>query len=204
MADEGVRETDRALELEPGEPRPLRVRCEFRAATNRFEGARDDCARYLEARPDDALAHFLLGLACAGLGENERAIAAYRRAIDLDERDPHPRNNLADLLARQGDLDGALAAAQEAHRLDEKDPYVMDTLGGLYLEKGLADRALALLEEAHAGLPEQPEVTLHLARAYREVGRREEARTLLSALRQRDLEDPALQARVVEVLGSLP
>ncbi len=204
VADEGARETARALELEPGKPRPLRVRCEFRAATNRFEGARDDCARYLEARPDDALAHFLLGLACAALGENERAIAAYRRAAELDERDPRPRNNLADLLARQGDLDGALAAAQEAYRLDEKDPYVMDTLGALYLEKGLADRALSLLEEAHSGLPEHPEVTLHLARAYRDVGRPQDSRALLTDLRQRGIGDPALEARVAEALGALP
>jgi Flp pilus assembly protein TadD len=203
-ADEGAGETDRALELDPDEPRPLRVRCEFRAATSRFEGARDDCTRYLEARPHDALAHFLLGLACAGLGEDERAITAYRRAAELDEHDPRPRNNLADLLARRGDLDGALAAAQEAYRLDEKDPYVMDTLGALYLEKGLPERALSLLEAAHAGLPEHPEVALHLARAYTGVGRPQEARSLLTPLSGRNLEDPALQARVAEARGALP
>jgi tetratricopeptide (TPR) repeat protein len=203
-ADEGARETDRALELAPGEPRPLRVRCEFRASSGAFAGARDDCTRYLAARPDDAMAHYLLGLACAGLGENERAASAYRRAAELDERDPRPRNNLADLLARQGDLDGALAAAQEAYRLDEKNPYVMDTLGALYLEKQLAERALALLEPAHAALPEHPEVTLHLASAYRDLGRTPEARALLSDLRQRKLGDPALEARVAEALSTLP
>jgi Flp pilus assembly protein TadD len=203
-AEEGARETDRALELAPGEPRPLRVRCEFRASSGAFAGARDDCARYLEARPDDALAHYLLGLACAGLGENDRAASAYRRAAELDERDPRPRNNLADLLARQGDLDGALAAAQEAYRLDEKNPYVMDTLGALYLEKKLTERAAALLEPAHAALPEHPEVTLHLASAYRDLGRTPEARALLSGLHERKLGDPALQARVAEALATLP
>jgi tetratricopeptide (TPR) repeat protein len=201
--DEGDAATDRALALEPSEPRPLRVRCEFRAASGAFGGARDDCARYLEARPDDALAHFLLGLAFAGLGEDERAVAAYRRAAELDERDPRPRNNLADLLARRGDLDGALDAAQEAYRLAEKDPYVMDTLGALYLEKKLGSRAVALLEQAHAGLPEHPEVALHLARAYREVGRSEDARGILTALDERGLDDPALRARLEEELRVL-
>jgi Flp pilus assembly protein TadD len=203
-AEEGAKATDRALALDPDEPRPLRVRCEFRAATARWPGARDDCTRYLEARPDDAGAHFMLGVAYAGLGENEQAIAAHRRAAQLDEHDARPRNNLADLLATQGDLDGALAAAQEAYRLDEGDPYVMDTLGALYLRKGLAERAISLLEEANAAAPDLPEATLHLALAYRDAGRSDEARALLTELRQSDAGDKTLQAQIEEALHSLP
>jgi tetratricopeptide (TPR) repeat protein len=203
-AEEGTQATDRALALDPDEPRPLRVRCEFRAASGRWPGARDDCTRYLEARPDDAGAHFMLGLAYTGLGQAQQAIASYRRAAQLDERDARPRNNLADLLATQGDLDGALAAAQEAYRLDEADPYVMDTLGALYLRKGLVERAVSLLEEAHAGAPDLPEATLHLVLAYAEAGRTDEARVLLEGLRQSDAGDETLRAQVEEALHSLP
>jgi tetratricopeptide (TPR) repeat protein len=203
-AEEGAQATDRALALDPDEPRPLRLRCEFRTASGRLEGAREDCTRYLETRPDDAGAHFMLGLALQKLGESQRAAEAYRRAAALDERDMRPRNNLAELLAQEGDLDGALAAAQEAFRLDETNPYVMDTLGALYLRKGLAERAISLLEEAHAGLPDRGEVTLHLALAYRDAGRTDDARALLTDLQRGDAENQALQARVEEALHSLP
>ncbi len=203
-AEEGARATDRALALDSDEPRPLRVRCEFRAASGRWPGARDDCTRYLEARPDDAGAHFMLGMSLQWLGEMQEAAAAYRRAAELDERDARPRNNLAELLAAEGDLDGALAAAQEAYRLDESDPYVMDTLGALYLKRGLAGRAVSLLEEAHAAAPELPDVTFHLALAYRDTGRGDEARVLLAALQASDAASATLRARVEEVLHSLP
>jgi superkiller protein 3 len=203
-ADEGAQATDRALALAPEEPRPLRVRCEYRASIGDWSGARDDCTRYLEARPDDAGVHFVLGVALQGLGETEPAASSYRRAAELDEQDLRSRNNLAELLAAEGDLDGALAAAQEAYRLDETNPYVKDTLGALYLQKGLAGRAVSLLEEAHAGLPDMPEVTLNLALAYRDTGRTGEARTLLAALQRGVGPGDPLQARVEEALGTLP
>ncbi len=203
-AEDGARAVDRALELDPDDPSPLRVRCEFRTASGRLASARDDCTRYLAARPDDAGAHFMLGVAHEKLGESEPAIAAHRRAAQLDERDMRPRNNLAELLAARGDVDGALAAAQEAYRLDEQNPYVKDTLGALYLRKGLPDRAVSLLEEAHAGLPELGAVTLHLAIAYRDAGRTTDARTLLVRLQESDAENAALQALVEEALDSLP
>jgi tetratricopeptide (TPR) repeat protein len=191
-AEEGARATDRALALDPEQPRPWRVRCEFRAATGRWAGAIEDCRRYLAVRPDDAGAHFILGVALQHTGDVQAA------------RDARPRNNLAELLASHGDLDGALAVAQEAYRLDETDPYVMDTLGALYLRKGLADRALSLLEEAHTKAPELPEATLHLAMAYRDTGRTDEARALLVALDADDDTKPQVRAQAREALDSLP
>jgi Flp pilus assembly protein TadD len=200
----GALATDRALALEPGEPRPLRVRCEFHASTRQWPAARDDCTRYLAARPDDAGAHFMLGVIEQSHGDPRAAATAYRRAAALDERDARPLNNLAGLLATEGDLDGALAAAQEAYRLDETNPYVIDTLGELYLRKGLADRAISLLKEAQAAAPDLPDVTLHLALAYRDTGRTGEARALLTSLQHGAVDHEAIQRQVEEALDSLP
>jgi len=203
-AELGAEATERALALDPDEPRPLRVRCEFRASVGDWPSAREDCTRYLEARPDDAGAEFLLGIALQWLGERRAATEAYRRAASLDEHDARPRNNLAELLAEEGDLEGALAAAQEAYRLEETNPYVMDTLGALYLKKGLAERAVSLLQEARTAAPELGEVTLHLALAYRDTGRTSEARALLVSLQQAGAGNSELRGEIEEALHSLP
>ena len=201
-AEEGDRASERALALAPHDASPLRVRCEFRAASGRWQGAREDCTRYLAARPEDAGAHFVLGLARASLGDVDGAIASYRRAAELDLSDPRPRNNVAELLARRGELDAALAQAQEAYRLAGDDANVIDTLGALYLRKGLPERAVALLERAHQSAPELPHVSLNLALAYRDAGRTDDARALLTRLAQQDESRP-LRARVEEALHSL-
>jgi len=199
-AEAGARATDRALALAPEEPAPLRDRCLFRTSTGRWIGARDDCARYLEARPEDAETAFARAVALQQLGETAKAIAAYRRAAELDEDDARPHNNLAGLLARSGDLEGALDAAHEAYRLDETDPYVMDTLGGLYLEAGLVERAISVLEDARARAPELSDAKLHLGLAYLEAGRAAEARALLAAVAASEDAAPALRARAREAL----
>ena len=202
--EEGARATDRALTLQPDEPSPLRERCVFRASTQRWAAARDDCTRYLEARPEDADAVFIRGVALQQLGETEAAVSAYRASAALDERDPRPHNNLAELLAAGGDLDGALAAAQEAYRLDETNPYVMDTVGALYLKKGLVERAISVLEDAHESAPDLPDAQLHLGLAYREAGRGSEARALLATVRESQGARPEQRARAKEALDSLP
>jgi predicted Zn-dependent protease len=203
-AEPGSEAVERALALDPDEPGPLRLRCEFGSATGRLVEAQRDCARYLEARPDDPRAHFLLGLAQAGAGGVDAAIRSYRRAAELDDRDFASRNNLAELLAQQGELDGALAAAQEAYRLASENPYVLDTLGQLYLRKGLVDRSISLLEEANAAAPDLPEHQLHLAQAYREAGRSDDARRVLASAKQGAEDAPELRARIDDALRSLP
>jgi Flp pilus assembly protein TadD len=116
------------------------VRAEFRAARGDLPGSLADCERYLALRPDDARVRFVQAVALERSGRRGDAAAAYRRAAELDPKAFEPRNNLAELLAADGDLDGALEAAQAAYALAERNPYVMDTLGGLYLRKGLVDR----------------------------------------------------------------
>ena len=146
----GIRALGRA------ELRPLALRCQFMAATHRFEAAVRDCGRYLERHPDDAALHFAQGVALEGVGRRADAEQSYRRAAALDPQAVDPRNNLGLLLAARGDLDGALAAAQEAFALAGESPEVLDTLGWLYLQKGLVPRAISLLEDAHRRGNQEP------------------------------------------------
>jgi tetratricopeptide (TPR) repeat protein len=201
---EGAEAIDRALELAPQQPGPLRTRCEYRQAAGRHAAASADCRRYIALRPDDPEAHYQLALSQATLGETDGAIAAYRRVIELDARDFRPRNNLAELLTQQGDLEGALDEAQHAYRLAENNPYVLDTLGYLYLQKGLVERAASLLEASHAADPEITGHAFHLALAYQAAGRDDEARRLLEQLRKSSRQDPKLRVQVEEALHSTP
>ena len=195
--DEGSRAIDAALANDPGDPAPLRTRCQLAAARALHQTALRDCTRYLEARPGDAAIRFALGTAFEAAGDDDGAIAAYRRAAADDPGAAAPRNNLALLLFRRGDQGGALAAAQEAYALAEDEPQVLDTLGELYLARGLADRAVAILEKAHALDPNRAPIQLHLALAYRAAGREADARRLLEALLGRDDAGPVReQARL--------
>ena len=182
-ASVGDAATDRALALAPEDPTPLRTRCRYRASIAAWAPAIEDCTRFLAARESDSDAHFMLGSAQAGAGQADAAIASFRKAAELDEKDFRPRNNLADLLAKRGDIEGALEAAQEAYRLSNEHPYVADTLGALYLKSGRTDRAISFLEEARKGAPELPDAQLHLAEAYAAAGRADDAKALLDALR---------------------
>ena len=180
--EEGGRDVDRALALDPDDPWPLRVRAEYRVAAGLLEPAREDALRYLERRPDDARMHFLLGLVYERSNDAPRAIAAYRRAAELDPNGFLARNNLAELLAREGDVKAGLRVAQEAYRIAADDPHVLDTLGNLYLLEGNSERAIYFLEDAHEAKPDWSETRIRLARAYEAAGRSDDARRMRAGL----------------------
>lgn len=77
--------------------------------------AREQLRRILQAQPDDPAALSALGLALAGLGEKEAALAAGRRAVELlpIERDavdgPYYPATLADIEIRVGESAAAVA-----------------------------------------------------------------------------------------------
>ena len=202
-AEAGAKATDRALALDAADIAPLRARCRFRAATADWAGAGADCQRYVEMVPGDGDAWFVLGVVQAGSGDPGSAIASYRTALALRERDPRPRNNLAALLAARGELVEALQHAQEAFRLAPDDPDVVDTLASLYLERQLPQRARILLEEARADGRTSPWIEYRLAIVYRALDRESEARGILSELHGRELADPRLRVAVTEALRAI-
>ena len=77
-------------------------------------------AAYREAirlKPDDAEAHYNLGIALSGQGKLDEAIAEYREAIRLKPDYAEAHYNLGIALDGQGKLDEAIAEYREAIRL---------------------------------------------------------------------------------------
>jgi tetratricopeptide (TPR) repeat protein len=137
--------------------------------------------RAAEALPDSADLQYRLALVYEQAGRRPDAIAAYERAIELDDRLFLAKNNLAYLLAESGgDLDRALELAQEAKEQLPDDANAADTLGWVLVKRGVPSAAIGYLEEAAKGFPEnafeaQGIVRNHLAVAYEKNAQPEKA-----------------------------
>ena len=138
--------------------------------------------RALEANPQDATAHFLLGSLFLSSGLAEDAIREWQAARGLNKELPVLHRNLGrTLLQVKGDIPGALAVFREGMA---SDPWNVDLYQG-------ADQALSLLgrpaEERVAALerfPDRarlpPELLQRLALALAEQGRAQEGEALLA------------------------
>lgn len=95
---------------------------------------------------EDAAAARHLG-ALTFLNDSQRAVAAYRRAVDLEPSNPDGWNQLGTLLLQTGDLDGAYAACQTVMALGHPaaDQAVMavaiGNLGLIFRRRGDLERA---------------------------------------------------------------
>ena len=106
-----------------------------------------------ELAPKSAALEFRRGLSLERLSRDADAEAAYRSAVQLDGMAAGARNNLAQLLARNGvKLDEAL---QNAVRAVEIDPSaaLYDTLGAVYVVRGDTELARKAFEQAVAKAP---------------------------------------------------
>lgn len=85
----------------------------------------------LAMQPDYALAHNVLGAALAGLGQRERARAAFEASLQSDPRDPATHSNLATLELEAGNLEAARRHFAEALMLDPANTVARDGLARL-------------------------------------------------------------------------
>jgi tetratricopeptide (TPR) repeat protein len=99
--------------------RPLRVvPLEQDLASNPMEQARERCLKLVDAYPDNAQAHFNLGLAYYHLGQVGNAIRAFERAIRLDDAMPATHFQLALCHYRRGAMAECVTASRRAIQLN--------------------------------------------------------------------------------------
>ncbi|MGH0031859.1 MAG: tetratricopeptide repeat protein [Myxococcota bacterium] len=105
-------------------------------------------------------------------GDRSGAIERLRQVVKHHPEVVGARNDLAFLLAEDGDeLDLALSLAQGASERDPS-PEVLDTLGWVRLQRGEAEEAVEAFELAAAGRPDSDEIRSHLEQARAALARR--------------------------------
>ena len=149
--------------------------------------------RAAELAPDSAALHLRLASLHEEAGDQQRAIAGYRKVLELQPRNVVALNNLAYRLGNQGgDLTEALELARRAHTLTPADGTIADTLGWIEHLSGNRQEAVKLIRQAAQRVPGNAEVRLHAAIVLAQAGAVAEARKHLDAALKID---PALEAR---------
>ncbi|MBI4485907.1 MAG: tetratricopeptide repeat protein [Acidobacteria bacterium] len=147
----------------------------------------------------EAYAQFLLARHYEGEDDIDAAIAAYKRAIELDPRAADLPAELAALYLRQNKAQEAMAAAEQAVKIEPANREGNRVLGVIYAalaenppapgraaaaSDDNAEKAIRHLEIAHerAGVEAEPSMRATLARLYVSTGAFEKAIPVLLAL----------------------
>src|SRR5690242_8450131 len=98
-------------------------------------------------------------------GKLKRAIVGYRKALELEPKDPAVLGKLAPLLARTNETEASLKLFREAAQV--------------HLDKGFADKALAVYTQAAETFPVQVALWQQVSRMHLEKGRQADAVRML-------------------------
>jgi serine/threonine-protein kinase len=177
----------RALELDPGlaEAHAMLGFLKF-VGDYDWTGAEEEFRRAIELDPNSGDIYDSYGLLLSAMGRYDEALAAQRRAHELDPI-AH-RHDAATTLMRAGRYDEALRLASRLIELEPEFAMPYATQGWAYLLSGQPDQGIASLERASALEPQSTMFLAQLGQAYARVGRTQEAREVLRRLKERAAE----------------
>jgi Tfp pilus assembly protein PilF len=135
---------EKAIALAPDEADGYAARADLRASFGwDWAGAQADLERALVLDPTDGEVRRLYGDVLASLGRLPEAIAAYRRATELDPLSSPTWGGLGWYLMQSRDLAGAHEALRRALEIEPGSALSLGYLGTLQLLEGKAAEALA-------------------------------------------------------------
>jgi len=133
----------------------------------RTRAAKAVFTRLVERVPDEADAHFYLGVAQAKEHEKTQAILSFRHALDLRPGLADAHWALALLYNERGDgYQDALSAAEEGLKLDRASAYGHFVSGFIFCSRGENERAEQVLLKATELDPQQAHAQYYLALVY--------------------------------------
>ncbi len=170
----------KAVEWNPKDPLGWYYLGRTKYNENRFEEAVSAFEQCLRLDPKNVKAEDNLGLSFEGLNQIEKAIAAYRTAIDWQkdttDKNGGPLIDLGSLLVDDNRPDEALPYLVDAARISPEDYRVHRQLGKAYIHLNRLDEAGIELEKAVRLAPQNAPVHFMLSQVYRRQGLMEKAR----------------------------
>lgn len=119
--DGASREFERALAIDPADPRTLLAQGQFFTRLNRWAESEATFDRVLKLRPNYWVAHNELGYVFGAQGKYPQSMAEYRTASLAAPKNAMAVNNIADVYLRQGKLKEAEEAAAKSLALHQND-----------------------------------------------------------------------------------
>ena len=152
-----------------------------------FAGARDALEQAIAANPEDAEAHFMLGLTYFNLQAYDDARTAFARSMELEPgRSAAVHHNLGVLAYQTGDMETAVKEFETALEADPNDPDSHYQLGAAYLQIASSTQDVSLWAKAEEEFekvlaldPAKPEALVGLGTLYAGQQKFEEAIGLL-------------------------
>ena len=135
--------------------------------------------------PDDAEAHYNLGLTHQDLGNLNEAKNAYLHALRIDPDFFHAHNSLGVLSQSQGQIEDAQASFREAIRVNPRHADAHNNLGNALKEAGHADQAIACYRRALQINPDHLLARSNLGLVLEETGALNEAAACFQSVLER-------------------
>jgi len=146
---------------------------------------------------------YLLGLSCERAGQRQPAIAAYRRAVAIDDRCAPAVYRLA-LALKATQLDEAYQLLQRAAVLDQTDPGVLIELGRVERGLNLSETALGHYQQALKLSPDCSDAHRECAALLRSISRNDEANKHTEAWAAAGAAPPPKDPFLTEIAGIMP
>jgi tetratricopeptide (TPR) repeat protein len=149
----------------------------------------------VEARPGDAAALAVLGMAQERLGSSGEALSSFRAAVALRADDAALRANLGALLGARGHSSEAIVELEESLRLKPRSPKALTALAQLHLKKANLERGEQLTLE-----PRNAAAQFLIGEALFKQGRAQEAERALRAAVELDPAHTPARVRLGDLL----
>ena len=152
---------------------------------HKYDEARDAFETVIRLDPRFVQAYANLGLLHnMKQDQDEEAIAAARRAVEVDSRFAYGHFVLGFIYGSRGQDDQARDAFKKAIQCDSTLAQAYYHLGVIFLRQGDRERALENFERTAALQPDFPEVRYSLGTLYARMGRREEGEQQIELFKQ--------------------
>jgi tetratricopeptide (TPR) repeat protein len=117
--------------------------------------------------------------------EYKKAVAAYRKAVELDRDNLESLRGLAQNLMNDGQYEAALEQYRQISDADPQDAQSYLRISEIYRRQGKFDQALDMLKKAESLVQDSLEIPFNMALVYDAQGRFEDAATTLQQLMEK-------------------